>query len=91
MNGTVFMHAGIRPEPPGDVDDVNRKAAARDRRMDDIRAVMVKAQLVPPFCTLGELVSAAAAEDRTHRRRASGENAARRARDAGIRRPAADS
>jgi hypothetical protein len=62
VNGTGFMHAGIRPDLPGTLEDVNRKAAGEIAAIDDIRAVMVKAQLVPPFCTLKELVSAAAAE-----------------------------
>lgn len=62
VNRTAFMHAGIRPDLPGTLDDVNRVAATDIAAWDTTRAAMVQAQLVPPTCTLREAVSAAAAE-----------------------------
>jgi calcineurin-like phosphoesterase family protein len=62
VNRTAFMHAGIRPDLPGTLDDVNRVAAADIMAWDTTRAMMTQAQLVPVFCTLKEAVSAAAAE-----------------------------
>jgi Calcineurin-like phosphoesterase len=62
VNGIGFMHAGIRPDRAGTLDDVNRTAAKEIASWDDIRNTMVNAKLVPPFCTLKEAVSAAAAE-----------------------------
>jgi len=62
VNRSAFMHAGIRPDLPGTLDDVNRVAADDIAKWDATRAMMAQAQLVPPFCTLKEAVSAAAAE-----------------------------
>jgi hypothetical protein len=62
VNGIGFMHAGIRPDLPGTLDDVNRTAAKEIASWDEVRNMMVNAKLVPPFCTLREAVSAAAAE-----------------------------
>jgi hypothetical protein len=60
--GTAFMHAGIRPDLPGTFDDINRTALKEITTWDDTKALMVKAQLVPPFCTLPEAVEAAVNE-----------------------------
>ena len=62
VNDTAFMHAGIRPDAAGTLDEVNATAAREIAAWDDVRAAMVQAQLVPPFCTLKEAVSAATAE-----------------------------
>jgi calcineurin-like phosphoesterase family protein len=62
LNRTAFMHAGIRPDLPATLDDVNRVAATDLAAWDTTRAMMVQARLVPIFCTLQEAVSAAAAE-----------------------------
>jgi hypothetical protein len=62
VDRTAFMHAGVRPGLPGTLDDVNRVAATDIATWDATRAMMVQAQLVSPFCTLKEAVSAAAAE-----------------------------
>jgi hypothetical protein len=57
--GTAFMHAGIRPDLPGTFDDINRIALKDITTWDDTKAMMMRAQLVPPFCTLPEAVEAA--------------------------------
>ena len=60
--GTGFMHAGVRVDMPGTFDDINRQAAKDIATWDDTKAAMVKAQIVPVFCTLPEAVEAAVAE-----------------------------
>jgi hypothetical protein len=60
--GTAFMHAGIRPDLPGTFDEINRIALEEIATWDDTKAMMVKAQLVPAFCTLPEAVEAAVNE-----------------------------
>lgn len=62
IDGTAFMHAGIRPELTGSLEDVNRTAALEIASWDNTRDLMVRARLVPPFCTLDEAIAAAAAE-----------------------------
>ena len=60
--GTAFMHAGLRADMAATVDDINRTAAREIAAWDDTKALMVKAQIVPAFCTLPEAVEAAVAE-----------------------------
>ena len=60
--GTAFMHAGIRPDLTGTFDDINRTALREITAWDDTKAMMVKAQIVPVFCTLPEAVEAAVNE-----------------------------
>jgi len=62
LNGTAFMHAGVRPETTGSLEDINRTAAREIAAWDQTKTLMVEAQIVPPFCTLPEAVPAAAAE-----------------------------
>ena len=59
---TAFMHAGVRADMPGTFDDINRTATRDITTWDDTKAAMVKAQIVPVFCTLPEAVEAAVAE-----------------------------
>ena len=59
---TAFMHAGLRPDPALSIDQVNATVAREIATWDDTKAAMVQAQLVTPFCTLKEAVTAAAAE-----------------------------
>ena len=59
---TAFMHAGVSMEMSGTFDDINRTAAREIAEWDATLAAMVKAQIVPPFCTLPEAVEAAVAE-----------------------------
>ncbi len=61
-NRTAFMHAGVSMEMTGTFDDINRTAAREIAEWDATLAMMVKAQIVPPFCTLPEAVEAAVAE-----------------------------
>ena len=56
------MHAGVRPDMAATFDDINRTATRDIIAWDDTKAMMVKAQIVPAFCTLPEAVEAAVAE-----------------------------
>ncbi len=58
----AFMHAGISPETNASFDDINRTAATEIAGWDATLAAMVKAQIVPEYCTLPEAVEAAVAE-----------------------------
>ena len=60
--GTAFMHAGVRADMAPTFDDINRTATREIAAWDDTKALMVKAQIVPAFCTLPEAVEAAVAE-----------------------------
>ena len=60
--GTAFMHAGVRADMAATFDDINRTATREIAAWDDTKALMVKAQIVPAFCTLPEAVAAAVAE-----------------------------
>jgi len=60
--GTAFMHAGIRVDLPGTFDDINKKALQEITAWDDTKAMMVKAQILSPYCTLPEAVEAAVNE-----------------------------
>jgi Calcineurin-like phosphoesterase len=60
--GTAFMHAGVRADMAPTFDDINRTAAREIAAWDDTKALMVKAQIVPAYCTLPEAVEAAVAE-----------------------------
>jgi hypothetical protein len=62
VEGTAFMHAGVRAETVGTLEDVNRTAERDVAAWDEARAMMVQVGLVPAFCTLPEAVDAAAAE-----------------------------
>ena len=62
VDRTAFMHAGVSPETNGTFDDINRIATSEIARWDATLAMMVKAQIVPEFCTLPEAVEAAVAE-----------------------------
>jgi Calcineurin-like phosphoesterase len=59
---TAFMHAGVRADTAPTFDDINRTATREIAAWDDTKALMVKAQIVPAFCTLPEAVEAAVAE-----------------------------
>jgi hypothetical protein len=61
-SGTAFMHAGVRPDMAVTFEDINRTALREITAWDDTKAAMVKAQIVPAFCTLPEAVEAAVAE-----------------------------
>jgi hypothetical protein len=59
---TAFMHAGLDMKMAATVDEINKTAAAEINRWDDTKAAMVKARLVPAYCTLPEAIEAAVAE-----------------------------
>jgi hypothetical protein len=59
VDGTAFMHAGINPEvTTGTLDDINRTAAREIAASDDVRAMLVQAQLLTEYATLGEALDA---------------------------------
>lgn len=62
VGGTVFMHAGIKPDTAGTVDDINRLVQSDLRAWDDAVAAMAREKLVLPFYTVEEIVDAAGAE-----------------------------
>jgi hypothetical protein len=62
IDRTAFMHAGINPEASVTFDEINQTAATEIARWDTTLAAMVKAQIVPQYCTLPEAVEAAVAE-----------------------------
>jgi hypothetical protein len=57
--GTALMHAGIRPDLQGTFDDINKTAAREISAWDETKAMMVRAQIVSPYCSLPEAVEAA--------------------------------
>ena len=81
------MHAGIRADMPGTFDDINQGGAAKEiTAWDDTKAAMVKAQIVPAFCTLPEAVEAAVDELQADLGGAPGERTGGRSRHARVRR-----
>jgi hypothetical protein len=62
IDDTAFMHAGIAPDAPGGIDDVNRDAARALKAYDDATAVLVRQGLITPYYSLKETVAAAAAD-----------------------------
>ena len=62
IDDSVFMHAGIRPDLTTSIDDINRTVEREIRAFDDAVASLVKADVIAPFFTLQEIVSAVGAE-----------------------------
>ena len=84
------MHAGVRADMRRELRRHQPDRRPRTSPRGTTRkAAMVKAQIVPAFCTLPEAVEAAVAELQRISRRAPGERAARRSRHARVRRAAA--
>ena len=62
VDGTIFMHAGLNPNRPTTVDDVNR-AVQRDLQWwDALSRTLERERLVAPFFTLEEVINAAQVE-----------------------------
>jgi hypothetical protein len=61
-DGTIFMHAGIRPDFPGTIDDVNRNVERELRAWDAAVAALERAGLIEPFFDVREIVAAAGLE-----------------------------
>jgi hypothetical protein len=59
---TLFMHAGIGPETPGSVDDVNRSVAREIAAYDEGREMLVRAGMIRPFFTLRETIEVVVSE-----------------------------
>jgi calcineurin-like phosphoesterase family protein len=62
IDDSVFMHAGIRPDLTMSIDDINRTVEREIRAFDDAVASLLKADVIAPFFTLQEIVSAVGAE-----------------------------
>jgi hypothetical protein len=62
IDDSVFMHAGIPPNRPSSIDDINRTVEREIRTFDDAASTLQAAGLIPPFFTLQELLAAAPAE-----------------------------
>jgi hypothetical protein len=62
VDGVLFMHAGINPDQPAAVDDVNKQARAEIARYDTYLQRMVEAKIALPFFTMQELLEITAAE-----------------------------
>jgi hypothetical protein len=62
IDRTIFMHAGLRPDTTGSLDDVNRGVEREVRMWDDIVRVLERQRLIAPTFTLPEIVDAAQVE-----------------------------
>jgi hypothetical protein len=62
LNGTGFMHAGIKFEMTGTLEDINRTARSEITALDETKAKMVQLNLIVPFSTLQETVDGAGVE-----------------------------
>jgi hypothetical protein len=62
LNGTGFMHAGIKYEMTGTLEDVNRTARSELASWDEVKAKMVQLNLVTTFSTLQETIDGAGGE-----------------------------
>jgi hypothetical protein len=62
VDGTIFMHAGISPDRPATVDEVNKQARQEMARYEAFLERMVDAKLALPFFTLQEVLEVASAE-----------------------------
>jgi hypothetical protein len=62
IDGTIFMHAGISPDLPATVDQVNARARDEMQRYDAFFQKMIDRKLALPSFTLQEVLQAATAE-----------------------------
>ena len=62
VGDTVFMHAGLAPGAPADLNDVNRTVERDVRSWDNAVSAMERAGLVTPYYSLQEVVTAAVGE-----------------------------
>lgn len=61
-DGTIFMHAGLRPDMTGSIDDVNRGVERELRGWDGLLEALEAQRLIARSFTLIEIVNAAQAE-----------------------------
>ena len=59
---TAFMHAGISPDTPGGVNEVNRSVSNAIEAWDQGVDALVRERLITPYLTLKEIVAAASEE-----------------------------
>jgi hypothetical protein len=62
VDGTIFMHAGISPDRPATVDQVNRQARQEMARYEAFLRRLVEAKLALPYFTMQEVLEVASAE-----------------------------
>lgn len=62
LDGTLFMHAGISPDQPATVDEVNKRARQEIARYDAYVQRLVAVKLALPFFTMQEVLEVSAAE-----------------------------
>lgn len=63
LDDTIYMHAGIDPQWPAvSIDDINRRARDEMRAWDDAVRWMEQENMILPFSTLREVLTAAEAE-----------------------------
>lgn len=62
IDGTIFMHAGISPDRPATVDEVNQKARQEMAAYETYLSHLVEAKLALPFFTLNEVIEVSASE-----------------------------
>jgi hypothetical protein len=62
LDGSIFMHAGLSPNTPGELDEVNRQVARSLAAWDETMELMTRAGVVRPFFTLNEVLAATAEE-----------------------------
>jgi hypothetical protein len=62
VGGTIFMHAGINPDRPTTVDDVNTRARTQMARYETFLQKLGDARLALPFFTLQEVMDVSNSE-----------------------------
>ena len=62
IDDTIFMHAGLHPDLPITLDDVNRPVELEVRTWDDLLRSLQSARLAAPFFTLQEAINVAQVE-----------------------------
>jgi hypothetical protein len=62
VDGTIFMHAGISPDRPASVDEVNKQARQEMARYEAFLQRLVDARLALPYFTMQEVLQVASAE-----------------------------
>jgi hypothetical protein len=62
IDDTIFMHAGLNPQRPATVDEVNRTVEREIRGWDDLVETLEQNKIIAPAATLQEIIDAAQVE-----------------------------